>query len=155
MRFLQSNRSKLYVLLLIYSVGVGVSYALPAGITETEWYSFYSYLDTKEVTPYIEVREGYPPIGFLIYMPLYYAFRGNVAAFSYGFRALNGALLVATLGIGPAVWALYGFTGYLTPLVTFVIASIYFRKNRFPDKADAAQAYGEEAGKPSDITHLA
>jgi 4-amino-4-deoxy-L-arabinose transferase-like glycosyltransferase len=30
-------------------------------------------------------------------MPLYYVFRGNAAAFSFAFRALNGAFLVATL----------------------------------------------------------
>jgi hypothetical protein len=97
LRFIQSNRSKLYALLLIYSIGVGISYALPIGLTDGEWYSFYSYLDSHGATPYVDVREGYPPIGFLIYMPLYSAFRGNDAAFSYGFRALNGSFLVATL----------------------------------------------------------
>lgn len=97
LKFMQSNRSKLYFLLLIYSIGVGISYALPIGLTDVEWYSFYSYLDSHGATPYVDVREGYPPIGFLIYMPLYYAFHDNVVAFSYGFRALNGSFLVATL----------------------------------------------------------
>jgi hypothetical protein len=92
-----SNRRRLFALLLAYSIAIGISYALPAGLADGEWYSFYSYLDSHGATPYVDVREGYPPIGFLIYMPLYYAFRGNVTAFSYGFRALNGSFLVATL----------------------------------------------------------
>ena len=97
LRFLQSNRRILVVLLLIYSIGVGIAYVLPIGLMETEWYSFYSYLDNHGATPYVDIREGYPPIGFLLYMPLYYAFRDNISAFSYGFRAINGALLVTTL----------------------------------------------------------
>jgi len=92
-----SNRRMLYVLLLCYSIAIGIYYALPTGLAAEEWHSFYLYLDSHGATPYVDVREGYPPIGFLIYMPLYYAFQDNVAAFSYGFRALNGALLVATL----------------------------------------------------------
>jgi len=70
---------------------------LSIGLGNVEWYSFYSYLDSHGALPYIDVREGYPPLGFLTYMPLYYVFRGNEAAFSFAFRALNGALLVATL----------------------------------------------------------
>jgi hypothetical protein len=42
------------------------------------------------------VREGYPPLGFLIYMPLYLAFRNNVNLFSYCYRVLNGILLLST-----------------------------------------------------------
>ena len=98
LRLLQSNRRRLYVLLLIYSMSVGISYAFPIGLMVTnEWYSFYSYLDSHRATPYVDVREGYPPIGFLIYMPLYYAFQDNLVAFSYGFRAINWSLLVTTL----------------------------------------------------------
>jgi 4-amino-4-deoxy-L-arabinose transferase-like glycosyltransferase len=84
-------------LFLGYSVAVAVSCVFPIGLSDKEWYSFYSYLDKQEAIPYIDTREGYPPLGFLAYMPVYYAFRDSVAAFSYGFRALNGALLVATL----------------------------------------------------------
>jgi hypothetical protein len=97
LKFFQSHRGKLFALLVIYSLGVGIVYSLPIGLTDTEWYSFYSYLDSHGATPYVDVREGYPPVGFLIYMPLYYAFENNEAAFSYGFRALNGSFLVATL----------------------------------------------------------
>lgn len=89
-------RRKFYILILGYSIVISIIYALPRGL-ETEWYSFYSYLDVHGAKPYIDVREGYPPLGFLIYMPLYYAFQNNSIAFSYSFRALNGALLVATL----------------------------------------------------------
>jgi hypothetical protein len=67
------------------------------GSSATEWYSFYSYLDKHGAVPYVDVREGYPPLGFLVYTPLYYAFRDNTEAFSYGFRALNGTFLIATL----------------------------------------------------------
>jgi 4-amino-4-deoxy-L-arabinose transferase-like glycosyltransferase len=92
-----SNRRMLYVLLLCYSIAIGIYYALPTGLTAEEWHIFYSYLDSHRATPYVDVREGYPPIGFLIYMPLYYAFQDNVTMFTYGFKALNGTLLVATL----------------------------------------------------------
>jgi hypothetical protein len=97
LRFIQSNKRKLYALLLIYATVIGIYYALPIDLTNVEWYKFYSYLDAHEATPYVDVREGYPPIGFLIYMPLYTAFRGNEAAFTYGFRAINAAFLIATL----------------------------------------------------------
>ena len=91
------NRKWLFALLIFYSVVIAVSYAFPLGAGDTEWYSFYSYLDKNEAAPYIDVREGYPPLGFLIYEPLYYIFRDNPVAFSYSFRALNGTFLVATL----------------------------------------------------------
>jgi hypothetical protein len=91
------NRRWLFALFLGYSVAVAVSCAFPVGQGNTEWYSFYSYLDTHGAVPYVDVREGYPPLGFLIYEPLYYIFRDNAVAFSYGFKALNGTLLVATL----------------------------------------------------------
>ena len=39
---------------------------------------------------------------------------------------------------------LYTFTAYMTPIVTFVIAVITFRKQRFPDGKDATQVYGAE-----------
>ena len=97
------SRKWLLVLFLCYSVAVAVSCAFPGGLGDSEWYSFYSYLDTHRAVPYIDVREGYPPLGFLVYMPLYYLFRDNPVAFSYGFRALNGTFLIATL-----------FTLYLT-----------------------------------------
>jgi 4-amino-4-deoxy-L-arabinose transferase-like glycosyltransferase len=80
-----------------YSVAIAVSYAFPLGAGDMEWYSFYSYLDKHEAVPYIDVREGYPPLGFLIYEPFYYIFRDNPVAFSYSFRAVNGTFMVATL----------------------------------------------------------
>ncbi len=91
------NRKWLFALLVGYSVAIAVSYAFPLGAGDMEWYSFYSYLDKHEAAPYIDVREGYPPLGFLIYEPFYYIFRDNPVAFSYSFRALNGTFLVATL----------------------------------------------------------
>jgi hypothetical protein len=91
------NRKWLFALLICYSVAIAVSYAFPLGTGDTEWYSFYSYLDKHEAAPYIDSREGYPPIGFLIYEPFYYIFRDNPVAFAYSFKALNGTFLVATL----------------------------------------------------------
>jgi hypothetical protein len=97
------SRRWLFALLLGYSVAAAVSCVFPMGLSDTEWYSFYSYLDKHGAVPYVDVREGYPPLGFLVYMPLYYVFHDNAVAFSYAFRALNGTFLVATL-----------FTFYLT-----------------------------------------
>jgi hypothetical protein len=91
------SRKWLLVLFLCYSVAVAVACAFPGGLGDSEWYSFYSYLGTHRAVPYIDVREGYPPLGFLVYMPLYYVFRDNPVAFFYSFRALNGAFLIATL----------------------------------------------------------
>ena len=65
-----SSRARLYLLLLGYSIAIAISYSLPMGLEGEEWHEFYSYLDRHGATPYIDVREGYPPLGFLIYMPL-------------------------------------------------------------------------------------
>ena len=85
----------LYITFICYSVGIAVIYSLPIGL-ENEWYRFYAYLDRHGALPYIDVREGYPPLGFLIYMPIYYLSHGDQTLFFYGFRILNGALLIAT-----------------------------------------------------------
>ena len=60
---------------------------------------------------------------------------------------VHGAIFAATLGLGTAVWAPFTFTAYLTPIVTFVMAVITFRKQRLLKGEDAAQVYGAE---PSD-----
>ena len=57
---------------------------------------------------------------------------------------VHGAIFAATLGLGTAVWAPFTFTAYLTPLVTFVIVLITFRKQRLSEGQDVAQVYGEE-----------
>jgi hypothetical protein len=91
------GRKWLLALFLSYSIAVAFACAFPVGPGNTEWYSFYSYLDKHGAVPYIDTREGYPPLGFLIYEPLYYIFRNDPTAFSYGFKILNGVFLVATL----------------------------------------------------------
>ncbi len=68
---------------------------------------------------------------------------------------VHGAIFTATLGMSAAIWAPYTFTAYLTPLVTFVIAMITFRKDRLPDTEDAAQVYGEEPSELPESTQLA
>ena len=88
------KRHKLPILLSVYAIAIAVFYSFPL---ESEWYSFYSYLSEHHSVPYIDTREGYPPLGFLIYMPIYYLSQGNSSAFFYGFKALNGIFLVSTL----------------------------------------------------------
>jgi len=68
---------------------------------------------------------------------------------------VHGAIFAATLGISTVTWAPYTFTGYLTPLVTFVIANLYFRKDRLSDTEDAAQVYGEEPTELPEAEQLA
>ncbi|MEM3550346.1 MAG: glycosyltransferase 87 family protein [Candidatus Bathyarchaeia archaeon] len=92
-------KRRAYALILGYSMVIAVIYALPVGLGYSEWLSFYSYLDLHKAQPYIDVREGYPPLGFLIYQPLYQFFGQNVEVFNYGFRALNGILLACTLAV--------------------------------------------------------
>jgi hypothetical protein len=82
--------------ILIYTVALLAIYALPIGL-EGEWYNFYEYLDRHNAAPYIDVREGYPPLGFLIYMPLYHISGGSQTLFYYLLRFVNGLLLSSTL----------------------------------------------------------
>ncbi|MEM2099478.1 MAG: hypothetical protein QXU99_07065 [Candidatus Bathyarchaeia archaeon] len=91
------SRKLLLVVALGYSIAVAVSCALPVDAGGLEWHSFYTFLDEHSAVPYVDVREGYPPLGFLVYKPLYHIFQKNPTAFAYGFRALNGAFLIATL----------------------------------------------------------
>ncbi|MEM2127528.1 MAG: glycosyltransferase 87 family protein [Candidatus Bathyarchaeia archaeon] len=79
-----------------YSIFIAVLYSIPLGL-DGEWYGFYAYLDAHGAVPYVDLREGYPPLGFLVYMPIYYFLGFSRAVFSYGFRALNGGFLVATV----------------------------------------------------------
>ncbi len=87
---------RFYIFIVGYSIFLAVLYAVPSGL-EGEWYGFYAYLDAHGAVPYVDLREGYPPLGFLVYMPLYRVLGFSGAAFSYGFRALNGGFLMATL----------------------------------------------------------
>jgi hypothetical protein len=87
---------RFYAFMITYSIFLAVLYSVPSGL-ESEWYGFYAYLDARGAVPYVDVREGYPPLGFLVYMPLYYASGGDRALFSYGFRFLNGSFLVAAV----------------------------------------------------------
>jgi hypothetical protein len=89
---------RLYAFMIAYSIFLAILYAIPSGL-ENEWYSFFAYLDAHGAVPYVDVREGYPPLGFLVYMPLYHASRGNRIVFAYGFRALNGLFLVAAVAM--------------------------------------------------------
>jgi len=68
---------------------------------------------------------------------------------------VHGAIFAATLGLGTAIWAPFTFTAYLTPVVTFVIANIVFRKQRLPEDEDAAEVYGEEPSELPEPEELA
>ncbi|MEM2094297.1 MAG: glycosyltransferase family 87 protein [Candidatus Bathyarchaeia archaeon] len=87
------KRHKIIIILSAYAVAIAFFYSFPS---ESEWYSFYSYLNRQRAIPYVDLREGYPPLGFLIYLPIYILSGGDSSIFSYGFKALNGILLVAT-----------------------------------------------------------
>lgn len=93
---LASNK-RLCALISGYALAITIIYAIPIGSQYSEWYTFYSYLSEQQATPYVDLREGYPPLGFLIYYPLYHLFQGNPTAFSFAFRALNALLLISTL----------------------------------------------------------
>jgi hypothetical protein len=82
--------------ILLYTLILLAVYALPIGL-EGEWYKFYEYIDSHNAAPYIDVREGYPPLGFLLYMPLYHISRGSQTLFYYLLRFVNGLLLSSTL----------------------------------------------------------
>jgi 4-amino-4-deoxy-L-arabinose transferase-like glycosyltransferase len=92
-----TGRKRLYALIFGYSIVIIVSYAVPVCLTSLEWYNLYSFLSTHKAIPFVDVREGYPPFGFLVYMPMYYIFQGNIQAFYYALRAVNGLFLVLTL----------------------------------------------------------
>jgi len=68
---------------------------------------------------------------------------------------VHGAIFTATLGLSAAVWAPYTFTAYLTPLVTFVIASMTFSKDRLSTDQEAVQVYGEEPTQLPESKELA
>ncbi|MEM2912310.1 MAG: hypothetical protein QW146_07390 [Candidatus Bathyarchaeia archaeon] len=91
------KNKRLFILVSSYSFIVALTYSLPKGVWWTDWYSFYDYLAKHQVIPYVNLREGYPPVGFFIYMPLYYSSNGSVEVFSYLFRLVNGTLLCSTL----------------------------------------------------------
>lgn len=54
-----------------------------------------------------------------------------------------GALFAGTIGIGTLEYAPYTFVAYLTPLITIIIAVLYFRKDKLPEDEDAETVYGD------------
>ncbi|MEM2514606.1 MAG: glycosyltransferase 87 family protein, partial [Candidatus Bathyarchaeia archaeon] len=91
-------KKKSFIFFATYLTAILTIYAFPVGL-ESEWYSFYRYLDEQKIFPYIDVREGYPPIGFLVYMPLYWLSNKNPYTFNYYFRLFNGLALTSVLAI--------------------------------------------------------
>ncbi|MCP8318937.1 MAG: DUF2029 domain-containing protein [Candidatus Methylarchaceae archaeon HK01B] len=87
------------LLLIVYSIILAIVYFIPSIPLElgNEWYSFYDYLNANGAIPYIDYREGYPPIGFLLYYIIYSITGQSELLFTYGFRALNLVLLIGTL----------------------------------------------------------
>lgn len=57
---------------------------------------------------------------------------------------IHGALFAGTLGIAASEWAPYTFFAFVTPVVSFLIASVLSKKTRVPDDRDIDQLYGPE-----------
>ena len=68
---------------------------------------------------------------------------------------VHGVIFAAAVGMGVAVWAPYTFSSYLTPLVTFAIAVLAFRKQWLPETEDAVEVYGQEIAEVPDTAQLA
>lgn len=68
---------------------------------------------------------------------------------------VHGVMFAAAVGMGAAAWAPYTFSGYLTPIVTFIIAMLVFRKQQIPEAEDAAAVYGQEITEVPDTAQLA
>lgn len=56
---------------------------------------------------------------------------------------VNGAFIIGALGLGLA-YVPYAFLAYLSPLVTIVLAFVYFNKKIIPDDQNAHTVYGTE-----------
>jgi NhaC family Na+:H+ antiporter len=56
---------------------------------------------------------------------------------------VHGAFIAGALGIGVLEYAPFAFFCYLTPLVTLVMAFLYFRKEKLSPATDAEQTYGD------------
>ena len=65
---------------------------------------------------------------------------------------VHGVLFAAMVGTSVLTWAPYAFTGYLTPVVTYLIAHLFFRNERIPEAQDATEIYGAE---PTDLPQTA
>ncbi|MEM2703393.1 MAG: glycosyltransferase 87 family protein [Candidatus Bathyarchaeia archaeon] len=89
-------KKKSFIFFAAYLASILIIYVFPVGL-DSEWYSFYRYLDEQKILPYIDVREGYPPIGFLVYMPLYWLSNRNPYTFNHYFRLFNGLALTSVL----------------------------------------------------------
>ncbi len=91
--FIFENRSFMR-LLLCYGIALSlVNWILPLE-WEKNWFFFYKYLYQYGITPYIDYREGYPPLGFLIYMPFTYLSNWDVYLFAFYFRMVNLVFLI-------------------------------------------------------------
>ncbi|MEM2876253.1 MAG: glycosyltransferase 87 family protein, partial [Candidatus Bathyarchaeia archaeon] len=92
-----------------YSVILAIVYWwLPASF-ESNWLYFFTYLFENGALPYIDSRVGYPPLGFLIYLPLAKLSSGNLKTFMYSFRFLNAIfLLISQLLIYKIVKRIHG-----------------------------------------------
>jgi hypothetical protein len=92
-KYVKNNKENL--ILLGVAFYVFIIYLIPVNL-ESEWFDFFSYLETKKELPFTDIREGYPPLGFLFYVPLYFLFKNNEYLFTYAFRIFNGILLIIT-----------------------------------------------------------
>jgi len=80
-----------------YAVALAIIYAVLPITYEANWLYFFRYLFRNGALPYIQCRVGYPPIGFLTYMPFAWLAGCNLTLFAFCQRAINGALLLSSM----------------------------------------------------------
>ena len=111
-------RDKVALFFATYPIALLVIYGSPLGLGD-EWYNIYEYLDKHGAIPYLDEREGYPPIGFLVYMPLYHLCKGNPPAFYYCFRFVNGLAIVMVVTI---LYAIFKSTADRSKALKYTVA---------------------------------
>jgi len=91
--------NRIFTFLLVgYVVALVVFFLKVIPITyENNWFYFFTYLFENRALPYIDYREGYPPLGFLVYIPIAYLADKNSTLFAYGMRMTNAAFLSLSL----------------------------------------------------------
>jgi len=91
------NHKGFTFLLAIHIITIAIVFRIIPITYENNWFYFFTYLFENNSLPYIDYREGYPPLGFLIYMPIAYLANKNPVLFAYGMRIVNAVFLYLSL----------------------------------------------------------
>ena len=94
--FYKENRS-FVIAWFAYICVLSIVYWLLPPSYESNWLYFFEYLFENKAFPYIDSRVGYPPLGFLSYMPLAVLSGGNLTFFTYSLRTVNAIALSISL----------------------------------------------------------